>query len=310
MAIEKTWLEVPAIFLLVDGTTEGELAIPSTLPFKVKQRIFIRSNTLAPLELEIKRITSNTLLQVGSIGKGIKNRVDLSQFTLADTASIFSVEQSRPAIPPDDYNRAVYEEEPTVALRTILVDPLGNKFSKTNPVPVQLSDGSISIGTVNAELEVQLSHKNDTPNLGDIADSVRIGDGINELNVNSDGSLNVVVQTAGTSSTTISVFNQVSSVANGVLTDVVTYTVPGIGTFYLNKLDYSGDNIARFQVELNSGIIDIQRTFFAGGLNGVFDFANGSKGLVLTAGDILKLRVFHARPTAGDFSGRIQLTQS
>jgi hypothetical protein len=60
----------------------------------------------------------------------------------------------------------------------------------TNPIYVRLSDGSISIGTVNAELEVQLSHKDNVPNAGDVADSVRIGDGVEELDLNTDGSVN------------------------------------------------------------------------------------------------------------------------
>jgi hypothetical protein len=43
---------------------------------------------------------------------------------------------------------------------------------------------------VNGELEVQLSHQDNVPNLGDVADSVRVGDGTNVLKVNPDGSIN------------------------------------------------------------------------------------------------------------------------
>ena len=70
-------------------------------------------------------------------------------------------------------------------------DESGNAFTLANPLPVELSDGSISIGTVNAEVEVQLSHQDNVPDAGDVADSVRIGDGTNELAVNADGSINV-----------------------------------------------------------------------------------------------------------------------
>lgn len=76
-------------------------------------------------------------------------------------------------------------------MRTHAVDWLGRSYSRSNPVPVELSDGSISIGTVNAELEVQLSHQDNVPDIGDVHDSVRIGDGIHTLEINSDGSINV-----------------------------------------------------------------------------------------------------------------------
>ena len=80
------------------------------------------------------------------------------------------------------------------AKRVTLVDGDGNSglgLTSDNPIFVRLSDGSISIGTVNAELEVQLSHKDNDPNSGDVADSVRIGNGEFEANVNEDGSFDV-----------------------------------------------------------------------------------------------------------------------
>lgn len=54
-----------------------------------------------------------------------------------------------------------------------------------NPIYVQLSDGSINIGTVNANIEVQLSDQSPDP------DVVRIGNGTNQLKVNADGSIDV-----------------------------------------------------------------------------------------------------------------------
>jgi hypothetical protein len=57
----------------------------------------------------------------------------------------------------------------------------GTEISVDNPLEVRLSDGSINIGSVNAELEVALSHMDNTPDAGDVADSVRIGDGVTEL---------------------------------------------------------------------------------------------------------------------------------
>lgn len=75
-------------------------------------------------------------------------------------------------------------EEALDAKRVTLVNEEGEAgvgSSPDNPIHVQLSNGSINVGTVNAELEVQLSHKDNDPDNGDVHDSVRIGDGQNEV---------------------------------------------------------------------------------------------------------------------------------
>lgn len=71
-------------------------------------------------------------------------------------------------------------EEALDAKRVTLVNEDGDAgvgSSPDKPLHVQLSDGSINVGTVNAELEVQLSHKDNDPDNGDVHDSVRLGDG-------------------------------------------------------------------------------------------------------------------------------------
>lgn len=61
--------------------------------------------------------------------------------------------------------------------RVSLVDASGGEINGTNPLKVQLTDGSVNIGTVNAELEVQLSHASNNPDAGDIGDRVNTIDG-------------------------------------------------------------------------------------------------------------------------------------
>jgi hypothetical protein len=92
--------------------------------------------------------------------------------------SLSVIEQERNQMTGDVVFRAVYEEGPTSALRNVLVDHRGHFYSADNPLSVQLADGSINIGTVNAELEVQLAAEDNYPNLGDVHDSVRIGSGV------------------------------------------------------------------------------------------------------------------------------------
>lgn len=87
-------------------------------------------------------------------------------------------------------------EDDADAKRIVMVDSLGNFNSEDNPLFVQLTDGSITIGTVNAELEVQLSHLDNDPDAGDVHDSVRIGDGVKEITATEYGSSKNVIDTA------------------------------------------------------------------------------------------------------------------
>jgi hypothetical protein len=176
---------------LIDGSDKGVIKVATARGFKVKASVVVKSSTQQPVTLEIKSIPDSETIEVGPAGASIDERSNLSSFLVADLASISQGRQKRPSIGPGEIDRATYEEEPAVARRSVLVDEFGNKFAADNPFPVQLSDGSINIGTVNAELEVALSHKDDTPHQGDVADSVRIGDGVNEAQVDSRNRLRV-----------------------------------------------------------------------------------------------------------------------
>lgn len=186
--IEKFWLVAGPVALTASGTTLGKLTLTSTSGFKVKQRVFLTHPTAPNVRLEVKRVNDTTTLEVGDIDSNIRDRTDVSAYDSLGTFS--AIRQPRPSIPLKDIERATYEEEPTVAKRAILVDEFGRFFDTDNPLQVQLSDGSINIGTVNAELEVQLSHQDDVPDAGDVADSVRVGDGTDLLAINTDGSIN------------------------------------------------------------------------------------------------------------------------
>ncbi len=182
--LEKRLVAVPPQSFTADGGADGIITIADTRPFKVKQEVILTANTLPNLDdVEVKRVISPTQLAVGPKKGNIDTRTDVSAYTVALSGAISANEQKRPSIPLEESTRAVYEEEPTVAWRSMLVDKFGREYRPDNPFPVQLSDGSINIGTVNAELEVQLSHKDDYLHPGDIHDSVRIGDGVTEVKV-------------------------------------------------------------------------------------------------------------------------------
>lgn len=174
---EKRYYAIPPQSFTADGTVDGVVTILNTYSFKVGQLVILKSNT-QNLKVKIQKVISETQLIVINIDQAVttKSKLDISMFLVADTATIELLEDKRPVIDLHEIQRQVYEEEPTVALRSHSVDWLGRPYDKTNPLPVQLSDGSINIGTVNAELEVQLSHKDNVPNAGDVADSIQVGD--------------------------------------------------------------------------------------------------------------------------------------
>jgi hypothetical protein len=195
------------------------------------------------------------------------------------------------------------------AKRVTLVNLDGTQNSPDNPIYVQLSNGSINIGNVNAELEVQLSHKNNFPDVGDVADSVRVGDGVDELAINPDGSINVNLTPSNTSSSIETTYNEITAVPNGSPTLIHSFTAPiGVLTF-LQKVFVSGDNIAKYQVKINGIVVDTIRTYFSGNLHANFDFSDASRGVLLAVGDLVEVFVEHNRPNVGSFTARIQTVQ-
>jgi hypothetical protein len=278
--LEKRWPVVLPQAFTANGTANGVVTVPDTTLFKVKQDVHISATSLPTLyKLEVKEVLNATQMVIGPDGGAINLTTDLSAYTVALSANVFCpTEQKRPAIASDEYMRAVYEEEPTVALRVFQVDELGNDYNDDNPFPVAF-DGTISIGDVSI-----------------------VEDG-NTLGVNPDGSINVNVVNS-TSLPGLNIFyNEAPSVASGIETNVITFTATG-GGFRLNKIYVAGENIALFRVKLNGTIIVVKRTFF-GNLNEEFAFEDFVNGLELVAGDQVRVTVLHTRPSVADFEATI-----
>jgi hypothetical protein len=125
MAIEKRWAAIAPKVFTSNGTVDGEITVSSTDGFKVKQSVILRANTLTEITLQVKAVLSETQLKVGLASEPIHKFSDISTFTTALNSTIEAPEQVRPAIPDKEYERASYEEEPTVAKRVISVDKLG-----------------------------------------------------------------------------------------------------------------------------------------------------------------------------------------
>lgn len=282
---EKQWLAVPPTLFTADGGMQGQIQVADTTGFRVKATVNIVCPSLPNLQVQVKRVISKTQILVGSLGKNIDNRVDLTAYTLALGAYVYQDVQDRVTIAPADIIQAVYEQEPVVAIRTIPVDELGNSYGPENPLPVAF-DGTVSVGTVKVE-----------------------GNNGNILEPNPDGSINVnILPSTSTTNTVKNTFGAASAVASGLTTTIVQYTVPINKTALLQRSVASGENIGTYTLSVNGLTQSVLRTYFAGSFNVTFDFVTGQdNGLVLQAGDIVKVEILHNRPYIADFDGRIQV---
>jgi hypothetical protein len=291
---EKRFAAVPAQVLTADGGANGSVSVPDTRLFKVKQQVVVTATGQTNLELEVKKVVSPTSLIVGPLTGNINTFTNLSAYTTAASAKIFANEQKRPQISADDFERAVYEEEPVVAKRVILVDEFGNKYDSENPLPTSSTfTGSISVGEVAQGL----------PNTLVNAWPSKITDGTDVLAVNPDGSINVNISQDTAADGLIINYNEISSVGAGVETTVITVTAP-VGGKRIQKVDFSGDNKAVYKVKIDGNTIATRRTWWTH-FNESVSFEGFVNGLLLTSGQILTVTVIHNRPDLGAFEATV-----
>jgi hypothetical protein len=292
--LEKRFEAVSSQVFTADGGANGSVTIADTSLFKVKQQVVIVASGQTNLALEVKRVISPTVMIVGPISGSINTFTNLSAYTTAASAAIFANEQKRPTITGDDFERAVYEEEPTVAKRVILVDQFGAKYDDDNPLPTSATfSGSISVGEVDQGI----------PNTVANSWPVKITDGTDTLAINPDGSLNVSISGA-TSTPGLSItHNEITSVASGVETTVMTVISP-LNGMRVSKIEVSGDTVAHFRVKVDGTTIFNKRSWWTS-FNQTFDFQDFINGLQLGAGQIITVTVLHARPFLGSFEATL-----
>lgn len=130
MLTERKYGEIAPRLFTVNGGQFGEITIADTCDFRVKQSVTIKSDSQAAQVVEIKRILSTTEILVGPRSPDMTLRTDLSAFTTGDNSTIQLLEgnSQRPGIDAKQHERAVYEEEPVIAKRSILVDKYGRRI--------------------------------------------------------------------------------------------------------------------------------------------------------------------------------------
>lgn len=171
---------------------------------------------------------------------------------------------------------------------------------------ISVFDNAMTTRIENAEIEVKLSHL-DAPYRPH--DSIRLGDGQYQAIFNADGSFNVNIVNAPTANPEIiiSQFNESPAVVSGIESLVVGYIVPALKKSKLQRIEFSGQNIATYNLYKNGIKFAQKHTWFNGPMHGEFSFIGTSEeGPELVAGDLIELKCVHSRPLPGDFSGRIQ----
>lgn len=124
---EKMW---PTVLLSPITVSNFTVTLPSTRNLHTRQVISLRLGTEAE-EFEIKRVLNDTQIQVGKKGSPINVLENPLKF---NGGSLEMYEQKRNEIGSEYVIRAVYDEEPAVALRTLLVTEFGEKvgYSQDN----------------------------------------------------------------------------------------------------------------------------------------------------------------------------------
>lgn len=145
MAFERKWPGVAPVSFTADGGQWGMITLSDTAGFRVKQVCAITSDSLPPLPVQVKIVLSPTTLMVGNIDNQIANwkPIDLRAYTVAQNSKLSAETQDKNKITNEDIQKAVYEADPVVALRTAGVDEYGNFYTPNNPVPVSPVGGSV-----------------------------------------------------------------------------------------------------------------------------------------------------------------------
>lgn len=264
MALERKLLEIPPQLFTSDGTSRGKLVIADPCLFRVKQDVIIESSTQSLIESIVQEVLEDGTIIVGPRDAGDrryhqKAKTDLSAYLVADGATIRAERQGLKGMDIKEIAQEGFERGPISAFRNINVDKCGHVNDEQHPVWVQLTDGSINIGTVNAELEVQLSHQDNIPDVGDIADSVQVGDGVEIIEVNPDGSINVVVLTAPVANNPIHVQNTHNIDQDTSFEEIFSFTSTDNATIIL-QVECTGGTFAHYRLKVNGTIKREQRS--------------------------------------------------
>jgi hypothetical protein len=144
MATERQWDAVGPILLTANGTTNGVLQVVDTAGFFFGMQCTLQ-NISSQLTVYVKMVVDSTTMYVGASKGGLDHAIDLSAFTVISNSTIRAAAQNKSTVPMEGRLLATYETDPINAWRTSAVDSYGNKYTKSNPFPV---DATITVDSV------------------------------------------------------------------------------------------------------------------------------------------------------------------
>lgn len=268
MAFEKFLKAVSSKPFSADGNVRGEIAVASATGLKVKQKVLLTSGTQPTLEVEVKRVFSGTLFAVGPTDGTINDRTDISAYLLADGAAVTANFQKRVSIPLKEIGRAVYEEEPTVAIRTVQVDQYGNILGGSGGVAsnVNVHDGGgtqITSTTVGADQGLDVNIINSLPIEVNLDATAVPPDTVGVFGIDGGGTVHqILTDTAGrvlvseTPGTEADIFSNPSGDGTVALTsgpDVIVSLSHTSGTYHVSGWRYMADMDCHFILEVRDG---------------------------------------------------------
>lgn len=122
-------------------------------------------------------------------------------------------------------------------------------------------------------------------------------DGTKTLSINPDGSINVVLSSTVAEIVTFQ-YNEITSLAPGVTSPILSFTGTKIKVL---GVSVAGTNIATYEVLKNAAVVSKLYTTLTE-LNNEFNLS----GLIVNAADTISVRVYHNRPSNGDFNATIK----
>lgn len=115
----------------------------------------------------------------------------------------------------------------------------------------------------------------------------------------------IAIVPASTSAAQKSQYSEVLGVVSGITTSVLLHAC--IVDTILYGVSASGENIAEWELLVDSVLLEKKRTYFGGSLNTEFLFPNG---YFVAPGKNIEITVVHLRPSTASFNATLKYSES
>lgn len=105
---------------------------------------------------------------------------------------------------------------------------------------------------------------------------------------------------------TFIVYREAIDIPDNMQTEVLSYTVPAMPIVHSLFIQFGGQNVADFVLEIDGIVQSRAVTYWGSGMEGMWDFRTGRGGGVqLPSGKIVRVLVTHESPSLATFWARI-----